>query len=300
VYDELGIDRVITDGYCIITCGQHGVVGVLAFVLTLVGPGFMFVARYHPRRWTEPDIGAMAATSSLLAMYVLDCMFNAFPNGVYMVMAGAMTSATMDRSRLLAAAGWDVESEAAPDASTAPPTAEERLAARYIELARNARRIGDFAAAAEARRLAYDLLVRRSGLGVETPEARRRRLDCGNDLAWLLATRPDPEAGDREEAVELARASAEAEPDEPSYWNTLALALSRAGYDDDALAASQRSMELEPSWNAYDLAVLALALARLGRRDEAGRWLAEAVARRDRHDPTLDALMAEAEAALGS
>ncbi|WP_337175267.1 tetratricopeptide repeat protein [Paludisphaera sp.] len=304
VYDVGGRDLTVTDGYWVIVMGSNGVVGLLSLTLAFVGPAFAFVARYPPRRWTEPDIGAMAAVSTLLGMYLMDCLMNAFPNALYMALAGALASATMDRARIPSGA-WGIggdEGVATPDEAGDDPTAstpEGRLAGRYVELAQASRLAGDYASAAEARRHAYDLLAVMAERGPEPPAARRRRLDCGNDLAWLLATRPDPEPGDLEEGAELARAAAEAEPGDPAYWNTLALALCRLGDDEAALAAARRSMELDAAWNGYDMAVLALALARTGRREEAARWLAEASSWRDERrsrEPSLNALIAEAAA----
>jgi tetratricopeptide (TPR) repeat protein len=306
VYTSTGHDVTVTDGYWVIVLGNNGVIGLIFFTLAFVGPAFAFVARYPPRRWTEPDVGAMAAASTLVGMYMVDSLMNAFPNAVFMTMVGALASAATNRSWLPSLppgdAGADHDAPGSTAEGSAPLTPEGRLAGRYLELARASRQAGDHAAAAEARRHAYDLMAMLAERGPETPTARRLRLDCGNDLAWLLATRPDPEPGDLQEGVELARAVAEAEPGDPAYWNTLALALCRLGDDDAALAAARRSMELDAAWNGYDLAVLALSLARTGRRDEAGRWLAEAVAWRDQRRSTessLQALIAEAGGLLG-
>lgn len=304
VYDSAGYDLTITDGYWVIILGESGLIGLLSFMLALLGAPFAFVARYPPRRWTEPDVGSMAAASSLLGVYVVDCCLNAFPNALYMVLGGALASAVTSRSRSFATSAEESHApQSAVGEGPAPQTPEGRLADRYVELARASRQAGDYAAAAEARRHAYDLLAVLAERGPEPPAARRRRLDCGNDLAWLLATRPDAEPGDLEEAAELARAAAESEPGDPAYWNTLALTLCRLGQDADALAAAQRSMELDASWNGYDMAVLALALARLGRREEAARWLVEAARWREDRRPTdraLHGLILDAEAALNS
>jgi tetratricopeptide (TPR) repeat protein len=181
---------------------------------------------------------------------------------------------------------------------------EERLAARYVEMARGLRASGDYEEAAAARRHAHELLTQAAeGPGQGTPSRRRRRLDNDNDLAWLLATRPDPAEDDREQAVDIARRSVEADPDNPAYWNTLGLALCRVGAYEEAQAAARRSMELDESWNGFDLVVLALTDARLGRKSDAAPWLAQAVQWRDDRgltDPTLNALIRETESVLAS
>ncbi|MDG3006777.1 hypothetical protein [Paludisphaera mucosa] len=302
VHDESGKDITITDGLWIIIFGVNGFVGLFSFLGMFLIPSFAFVKKFPVRRWTEPDVGAMAAIVAMLGLHVFDLLLNAFPNAVYVAAAGALATAV--QAKVGARAGLEAGGE--PPAGLegprpSPVSAEERLAERYIEMARTLRINGGYEAAADARRFAYETLSQRAGEGIEAPASRRRRLDCGNDLAWLLASRPDPRPGDREEAAELARRTTAAEPDNPTFWNTLALALCRVGDDDEAYAAALRSMELEGSWNGYDLVVLALTDARLGRKDEAARWLAEAGRWRDERDEadrTLDELIRETEAAL--
>jgi len=60
-------------------------------------------------------------------------------------------------------------------------------------------------------------------------------------------------------------------------------------------------MDLADASTGFDFVVLALAHARIGRKDEAGRWLAAAQQWRDLNrtgDPVLDDLLGEANAAL--
>ncbi|WP_165252875.1 tetratricopeptide repeat protein [Paludisphaera soli] len=306
VYSDSGKDLTITDGLWIIFFGTSGFVGLLSFQGLLLGPALMFTLRYPARRWTEPDLGTMAAISAFLGIYSIDCLLNAFPNAAYAVAAGGLVA------RLRSGDGGSVESagdEAAVRAALAGASSgpapeaplEVRLASRYIAMARSSRAAGDLDEAAAARRHALELLAGRLEVDPSDASAARLRLDCLNDLAWLLATRPDPGIDERGFAAELAREAVAASPDDPTYWNTLALALCRAGDHAGAATSARRSMELDSAWNGYDMAVLAIGEARAGLKEEAARWVVEAARwHEDRggFDPTLDELIAEAQAAL--
>ncbi|AMV36543.1 tetratricopeptide repeat protein [Planctomyces sp. SH-PL62] len=305
VYTESGKDLTITDGLWVILLGSSGCVGLFSFVSLLLGPAILFVKRYPARRWTEPDVGEMAVVSCFLGLYSIDCLLNAFPNAVYAVAAGGLASRLAAGARALVDDREHIaSSEDDRPGEPAEASVEVRLAERYIAMARTSRIAGACDEAAAARRHALELLVGRLDVDPSDGVAARMRLDCLNDLGWLLATRPDPGPNDRAAAAELAREAVAIAPEEPTYWNTLALALCRAGDEAGALAAARRSMELDASWNGYDMAVLALGEARMGRRDEAARWLVEASRWRDERggapDPTLDALVRDAEAALAS
>src|SRR5262249_14358898 len=109
--------------------------------------------------------------------------------------------------------------------------------------------------------------------GAGDPKAR-------NDLAWSLATCPDPRFRDAARAVELARGSVERAPREGNYWNTLGVALYRAGDWKAAVEALGKSMQLGGGGNGSDWFFLAMAHARLGDRaaakqsyDKAVRWV---------------------------
>jgi WD40 repeat protein/serine/threonine protein kinase/tetratricopeptide (TPR) repeat protein len=125
-----------------------------------------------------------------------------------------------------------------------------------------------------------------------------------NNLAWLLASSPDPALADRGRAVELARKAVRLDPKSASHWNTLGTALYRAGNWPDAIEAFRKSNELGPksalSFNGY---FLAMAHHRRGESerarmwfDVAGRWHRRAAPA----DPELKLFRAEAANMLGS
>jgi len=65
---------------------------------------------------------------------------------------------------------------------------------------------------------------------------------AANNLAWMLATCPDPSVCDRGLALRLARRAAMAEP-MPHVMDTLAEALFQNGFFDEAVKAEQKALE---------------------------------------------------------
>jgi serine/threonine protein kinase/predicted Zn-dependent protease len=107
-----------------------------------------------------------------------------------------------------------------------------------------------------------------------------------NDLAWLLVTAPDPRLRAPAEAVGLARKAAELQPTAANVWNTLGVALYRAGDYREAIAALEKAEELgrgrEFGFNAL---FLAMARWQLGERDDARAWYERAIAWIDKNKP---------------
>lgn len=310
VFTEQGRDISVTDGLWIIIMGNNGAFGLGSLLASFLLPGFFVAWRYGPREWTNSVAAGHAAATCILAIFMIDSLLNAFPNAVYVVLLGGLVS-SLQKGREASPSGMDEMKQPPreflhgprPTAVASLETAETLLADRHVELARNYRRIGASAEAALAWRHALRLLEDSRAASPEDQNLARRRLDCLNDLAWFLSNRPDPDAGDRDEAVALARRATEAEPDEPAYWNTLALALHRAGDDLGALEAAERSMNLSDVSTGFDSIVLALAHARIGRKDDARRWLNAAKQWRDLNRvnrQSLNELIHEADAALAT
>lgn len=306
VFNDNGDDVTVTDGLWIILLGPFGVVGLGSFLAAFLLPGIVFVWRYQARRWAEPAVAAQAAAVAVIGIYMIDCLLNAFVNSVYMAVLGGLVSC-LQRGVDLSAGDvdpgrFDYDDVRPPADGVAARGAGFALADRYIEMARDYRRMGSDEKASSAWRLAYDLLVRRCALEPDDLGLSRLRFDCANDLAWFLLSRPGPEPGDRAEAVSLARQATQADPDNPIYWNTLAAALCRVGDDHAAIDAAERVLALESAVpSGFDFAVLALAHARLGGIDEAARWLAEARAWREQSrvgSAVLDELIDEAQSVL--
>jgi tetratricopeptide (TPR) repeat protein len=106
-----------------------------------------------------------------------------------------------------------------------------------------------------------------------------------NNLAWVLATCPEPKVRDPRRAVKLATKAIELEPKNASYWNTLGQAHYRAGSPKEAVAALEKSVELRKGGDCSDWLFLAMARWQLGEKDEAERWYGQAVRSMDKDRP---------------
>jgi tetratricopeptide (TPR) repeat protein len=123
-----------------------------------------------------------------------------------------------------------------------------------------------------------------------------------NRLAWGLATSPAPEPGDARRAVGLAKKAVARAPQNGPFWNTLGVAQYRAGDWPAAVAALEKSMQLQKGGNAGDWFFLAMAHWRSGDGVQARRWYDRAVAWAEKNRPNDEELgqtRAEAAALLG-
>jgi tetratricopeptide (TPR) repeat protein len=120
-----------------------------------------------------------------------------------------------------------------------------------------------------------------------------------DQVAWILATCPDPTIRDPRRALDLARRAVALAPKAAGAWRTLAAALEANGEPRAALEAMDRRRVLGDGsmGTGWDELVLARVRARLGEPDAAGGHLARAAAwidRNDPHSPELRLLQAEA------
>jgi tetratricopeptide (TPR) repeat protein len=97
-----------------------------------------------------------------------------------------------------------------------------------------------------------------------------------DQLAWFLATCPDPNFRDVQRAVRLAQQATSHTPPPNmtagSYWHTLGVAYYRAGNWKQALEAFEKGRELQQSAASRDWFFQAMAHWRLGHKDEARRY----------------------------
>jgi serine/threonine protein kinase len=122
-----------------------------------------------------------------------------------------------------------------------------------------------------------------------------------NELAWFLATSPEPRLRDAGLAVRLANKAVTAQPRSVNYRNTLGVAHYRNGDDKAAIAELETSVSLRAGGDSLDWFFLAMAHWRLGDRDQARTWFERAVQWMERnkpHDGELRRFRAEAEAML--
>jgi predicted Zn-dependent protease len=122
-----------------------------------------------------------------------------------------------------------------------------------------------------------------------------------NEVAWSLATNPDPQRREPDRAVVLARKATDQAPKVAAGWNTLGVALYRTGAWAEAIKALTRSMELTRGDSPHDWLFLAMAHWQKGDRAEARVWYDKAVAWIDRKRPDdeeLTRFRAEADALI--
>jgi serine/threonine protein kinase/tetratricopeptide (TPR) repeat protein len=107
-----------------------------------------------------------------------------------------------------------------------------------------------------------------------------------NNVAWFLATCPEPKFRDPKRAVELARKAVELAPKAGNYWNTLGVAHYRIGDWKAAIEALNKSDELlkgkELSFNAF---FIAMAYWQLNNKNEARKWYDRAVEWMEKNKP---------------
>jgi tetratricopeptide (TPR) repeat protein len=129
-----------------------------------------------------------------------------------------------------------------------------------------------------------------------------------NDLAWMLATCADPQLRDPQQAVALAKRAVQLAPQDGHPWNTLGVALYRAGQFAEAIPALERSLRVGPGQNdAENLFFLAMCHHRRGDAAEARDWRERGATWFQKHKDQLSArqirdlseFQAEADAVVG-
>jgi tetratricopeptide (TPR) repeat protein len=107
-------------------------------------------------------------------------------------------------------------------------------------------------------------------------EYREARAQAHNNLAWFLATCPDPQYRNPRRAVELAERGVALLPRDGNIWNTLGVARYRAGDPDNAAKALEKAMHLRLGGDSFDWFFLAMIRHAEGDREQALRLYSEA------------------------
>jgi serine/threonine protein kinase/tetratricopeptide (TPR) repeat protein len=111
-----------------------------------------------------------------------------------------------------------------------------------------------------------------------------------NDLAWFLATSPNPVLRIPSLAVELALEATRRAPEKGNYWNTLGVAHYRASNWQAARAALEKSMKLGKAGNGADWFFLAMTAWRQGNKEQAREWFDKAVRWTEQNAPRNEEL----------
>ncbi len=109
--------------------------------------------------------------------------------------------------------------------------------------------------------------------------------DAHNNLAWYLATCPDPKMRHPAKAVQLAKKAVAMAPKEGNYWNTLGVAQYRQHDWQLAIDALNKSMELRKGGDANDWFFLAMAHWKRDKKEQARKWYSQALQWMDTHAP---------------
>ena len=287
---------VPTDGLWIIILGTKGYFGLTLFYLAMVLPPALFIRRFPARQWGDPRVAAGSLAAVLLILYIVDCLLNAFPNMIYLTLAGGLVglepkqlrTAVAGRSgKAVSQTGRSEPRAAALGAKATGPVQDGgriMLADRYRRLGRSLKQEGRQKEAESAWRQALDVLTGLLDAKPGSPELQRLWCDCANDLAWLWANHPDPARRNPDAAVAMAQRMVKECPDAEIYWNTLGTAYYRAGDDASAVAALDRATALGDG-TAFDDVFLAMAHARLGDHEQAELRLTQAIFRMERDYP---------------
>lgn len=112
---------------------------------------------------------------------------------------------------------------------------------------------------------------------------RKDRLSDQNDLAWSLATASEFQSRYVNSAMEVAKRTVAAAPNNGNYWNTLGVAQYRTGDWSSAVESLEKSTQLRHGGDAFDYFYLAMAHQKLGHQDEAHTLYDKAIAWMDQN-----------------
>ena len=99
-----------------------------------------------------------------------------------------------------------------------------------------------------------------------------------NNLAFVLCDCLEVELRDPKQSVGLASTALASGPKQPAFWTTLGFAHFRVGEWQSAIAAIDKSMELDAGDNAQNWLLLAMVNWKLNRQQAAQTWYAKAAA----------------------
>ncbi len=88
--DERGKLISIPDGLWIILIGQFGLVGLTALTAVLLLPILLLLRRYPVRMWGHPLVAPVGGIAILLALFMIDSLFNSMINPVFVLGAGGL------------------------------------------------------------------------------------------------------------------------------------------------------------------------------------------------------------------
>jgi len=272
IYDESHKKVTITDGMWIIALGLNGCVGLVSMAAAMLLPTVLFLKRFPVKQWDDPGLAPAVVIGVFVDLYLIDGLFNAMINIIYIIAAGGLINIIPARTR--------------PRVKTTARSTDSRewLAVRSRSLGRSLKNQGRLGEAKTAWLHTLDLLTEQTAVHPVVSAHRQQWCDCANDLAWFLVTAPDPAVRDPARALSLAVKAMEVHPECSTYWNTLGAVQYRAGDFKAAITALDRSTVLSHGGSAFDHFFLAMAHIRLENQAQAQHWFTQAMLWMERHD----------------
>ncbi len=89
---EEGGTAIVPDGYWLIALVRTGAVGLAGLAATLLLPAWMCITRLPARAWSDPRLAPIVALAVVVALWMVDNLFNAMINPVFPLAAGAVQS----------------------------------------------------------------------------------------------------------------------------------------------------------------------------------------------------------------
>lgn len=101
IYDEDGNDISTTDSTWIIAYGQHGIVGLASWVLSLCLPAVvLFSRRNSTRLWRDKAYAPASLLATIVVLYLFDSLLNAMVNPVFILANGAVASFALSEDKV--------------------------------------------------------------------------------------------------------------------------------------------------------------------------------------------------------
>jgi hypothetical protein len=96
---ESGVDLTIVDGLWINMLGERGIVGLGSWMVMVLGCAFLMWRAVPRRFWTDAACAAPVALAVMIALYMIDGLFNATFNPVASLAVGAVGSMSLTARR---------------------------------------------------------------------------------------------------------------------------------------------------------------------------------------------------------
>ncbi len=95
----------VTDGLWIIVLGWMGWVGLAALNAMLLVPTALFIQRFRPKTWQDPEVASITTLAIILPLFMLDNLSNAMLNPIYAIAMGSVSGYLPKRGPALKAKG---------------------------------------------------------------------------------------------------------------------------------------------------------------------------------------------------